>query len=240
MRPQLLLPARVLSEAIATCVLVATVVGSGIAAEDVSAGDAGSQMLETSAATALVLVALICAFLRVSGAHFNPAVTVALRLAGRIDTRTAVAYILAQFAGGCLGAVVAHLMFELSPVTVSTTERASGAHAFAELVATFGLLTIIFAVTREGSDADSGTSAHTNTIAMAVAGYIGAASWFTSSTSFANPAVTVARTLTDTLTGIAPASVPAFLGAQLVGAVLAVGVARLLFAEPHPVVPPVR
>ena len=217
--------ARTLAEGLGTGLLVATVVGSGIAAQQLSPGQIGLQLLENSTATALALVALIFTFGPISGAHFNPAVTLAERAGGKIDTRAAGAYIAAQIAGGCLGAVAANVMFELPAVEWSTTDRATGAHAFAELVATFGLLTVIFGVVHSGRHA---------AIPVAVAGYIGAAYWFTSSTSFANPAVTIARTLSDTFAGIAPASAPLFIAAQLAGAAAAIAAARILFPAPDP------
>ncbi|MGH9212010.1 MAG: aquaporin [Acidimicrobiales bacterium] len=220
MNTELSLPARALAEGLGAGMLVTAVVGSGIAAQQLSPGDVGLQLLENSTATALALVALILTFGPVSGAHLNPAVTLAERLTGKIDTRTAAAYVGAQVAGGCLGAVAANVMFELPAIDWSTTDRASGAHVFAEVVATFGLLIVIFGVVHSGRAA---------AVPVAVAGYIGAAYWFTSSTSFANPAVTVARTLSDSFAGIAPASVAAFLAAQLVGALAAVGVAQVLF-----------
>jgi glycerol uptake facilitator-like aquaporin len=205
--------------------LVTAVVGSGIAAQQLSPDQVGLQLLENSTATALALVALILTFGPVSGAHFNPAVTLAERLAGKMDTRTAGAYVAAQVTGGCLGSVAANVMFELPAIDWSTTDRATAAHGFAELIATFGLLTVIVGVVHSG---------RTSAVPVAVAGYIGAAYWFTSSTSFANPAVTIARTLSDTFAGIAPASAPLFIGAQLMGAAAAVGVARVLFPPPDP------
>lgn len=222
---QLPLHARALAEGLGTGLLVASVVGSGIAAQQLSPDQVGLQLLENSTATALALVALIFTFGPVSGAHFNPAVTLAERLGAKIDTRTAGAYIAAQVVGGCLGTVAANVMFELPAIDWSTTDRATGAHAFAELVATFGLLTVIFGVVHSGRAA---------AVPVAVAGYIGAAYWFTSSTSFANPAVTIARTLSDTFAGIAPASAPLFITAQLAGALAAVAVARILFPAPEP------
>jgi arsenate reductase len=205
--------------------LVATVVGSGIAAQELSPGQTGLQLLENSTATALALVALIFTFGPVSGAHFNPVVTLAERLGARIDSRTAGAYVAAQTAGGCVGAMAANVMFELPAVDWSSTDRATGAHAFAEVLATFGLLIVIFGVVHSGRAA---------AVPISVGGYIGAAYWFTSSTSFANPAVTVARMLSDTFAGIAPASVPLFVSAQLGGALAAVGVARVLFPADPP------
>jgi glycerol uptake facilitator-like aquaporin len=219
------LPARSLAEALGTGMLVAAVVGSGVAAQRMSPGDVGLQLLESSTATALVLVALILCLGPASGAHLNPAVTLAERLRGRIDTETLGAYVGAQLVGGCLGAVVANVMFELPVVEWSSTDRASAAHALGEVVATFGLLTVIAGVVSSG---------RAGAVGVAVAGYIGAAYWFTSSTSFANPAVTVARTLSDSFAGIAPASVPLFVASQLAGAVAAVAVTRVLFPDRDP------
>ena len=202
------LVARSLAEGLGTGLLVATVIGSGIAAEQLSPNQVGLQLLENSTATALALVALILTFGAVSGAHFNPVVSLAERVAGKIATRTLGVYVAAQIAGGCLGAVAANLMFELPAVEWSSTDRATGAHALAEVIATFGLLTVIAGVVHSDRAA---------AIPVAVAGYIGAAYWFTSSTSFANPAVTLGRAFTDTFAGIAPSSVPGFVIAQLVG-----------------------
>jgi glycerol uptake facilitator-like aquaporin len=218
------LGARAFGEGLGTAMLVTTVVGSGIAAQQLSS-DVGLQLLENSTATALALVALIFTFGPVSGAHLNPAVTLAELLGAKIDGRTAGAYVAAQIVGGCLGTVAANVMFELPAIDWSSTDRATGAHVFAEVLATFGLLTVIFGVVHSGRDA---------AIPIAVAGYIGAAYWFTSSTSFANPAVTIARTLSDSFAGIAPASAPVFIAAQLTGALAAVGAARILFPAPEP------
>jgi glycerol uptake facilitator-like aquaporin len=217
------LAARALAEAIGSGLLVAAVVGSGIAAQQLSPDQTGLQLLENSTATSLALVALILAFGPVSGAHLNPAVTLAQRITRKTDTRSALVYIAAQMMGGCAGAVVANVMFEQPAMALSTTDRATAAHGLAEVVATFGLVSVILGVVRAGRAA---------AVAVAVGAYIGAAYWFTSSTSFANPAVTVARTLTDTFTGIAPSSAPLFIAAQLVGALAAVAVAWVLFPEP--------
>jgi glycerol uptake facilitator-like aquaporin len=219
------LGARALAEGVGTGLLVAVVVGSGIAAQQLSGHDVGLQLLESSTATVLALAALILTFGAVSGAHFNPVVTLAERLRGAIDSRSTVAYIGAQVVGGCAGTILANLMYELPAVELSTHDRATVAHGLAEVVATFGLLLVIFGVVHAG---------RATAVPIAVAGYIGAAYWFTSSTSFANPAVTIARTLSDTFAGIRPASAPLFIGAQLVGAALAVGVARLLFPLHEP------
>lgn len=208
------------AEAIGTGFLVAIVVGSGIAAQRLSPGNTGLQLLENSTATAAGLAALILAFGSVSGAHFNPVVTLADRIFGGVTTGVAVAYVAAQITGGCVGTITANLMFDLPAVTASTHARSSGALWLGEIVATFGLLTVILGVVRAG---------RTALAPFAVAGYIAAAYWFTSSTSFANPAVTIARTLTDTFAGIKPSSAPMFVAAELAGGLLAVGLAVYLF-----------
>ena len=213
---------RLFAEALGTALLVAVVIGSGIAASQLSPGDVGLQLFENAAATAAGLVALILALGPVSGAHFNPVVTIADRVFGGLTTSEAVGYIGAQFVGGALGAVVANVMFSQPMVELSTHTRSSGALWSSEVVATFGLLLVIFGVVRSGRAAVA---------PFAVGAYIGGAYFFTSSTSFANPAVTVARTLSDTFAGIAPGSVAAFVAAQLVGAALAVGAVRLLYPD---------
>jgi len=213
---------RATAEAVGTAFLVAAVVGSGIAAQRLSPGDTGLQLLENSIATGAALVALILALGSVSGAHFNPIVTMADRLLGGTSTRDAGVYVVAQVGGACIGAMVANLMFELPAVTLSTDTRSSGAFWLSEALATFGLVVIILGVVRAG---------RSDVAAFAVGGYIAAAYWFTSSTSFANPAVTVARSLTDTFTGIAPGSVPPFLLAQVLGALAAVGFSRFVFPD---------
>jgi glycerol uptake facilitator-like aquaporin len=206
------------AELVGTAFLVCAVVGSGIAAQRLSPDDVGLQLLENSLATGAVLVALILAFQPVS-ASFNPLVTIAERVLGRVTTRDAGVLVAAQVAGGLVGVVVANLMFELDAVSVSTHERGGSGQLLGEVVATFGLLLVVFGSLR---------SERVETVAFAVGGYIAAAYWFTSSTSFANPAVTLARTLSDTFAGIAPASVPAFLLMQLVGAALALALILLL------------
>jgi glycerol uptake facilitator-like aquaporin len=213
---------RLTAEAVGTALLTAVVIGSGIAAQRLSPGDVGLQLLENSLATAGGLVALILAFGPVSGAHFNPVVTLADRAFGGMTTRDAALYVPAQVAGACAGAVLANLMFDLDAVTLSTRERSSSGLWLAEVAATFGLVLVILGVVRSG---------RSTTAPFAVAGYIAAAYWFTSSTSFANPAVTVGRTLTDTFAGIDPASVPAFVLAQVAGGLLAIALAR--FLHPH-------
>jgi glycerol uptake facilitator-like aquaporin len=212
---------RALAELIGSTLLAATVVGSGIAAERLSPGQVGLQLLENSLVTGAVLVALILALGPVSAA-FNPAVTLAERVLGALSTRAAAAVVAAQVAGCCAGVVLAHLMFGLPAVDPSSTTRIGGGLWLGEVVATAGLLLVVFGVVR------SGRTAH---LAYAVGGYITAAYWFTSSTSFANPAITVARTLTDTFAGIAPASAPGFVLAQLVGAALAVAAVRALYPD---------
>jgi arsenate reductase len=202
--------------------LVAVVVGSGIFAQRLSPHDVGLQLLENSIATAGGLVALILAFGSVSGAHFNPVVSLADRIFGGLSTRELLTYIPAQVAGACVGAVIANLMFDLDAVTLSTHARGSTGPLLGEVVATFGLVMVILGVVRTGKAAAA---------PFAVAGYIGSAYWFTSSTSFANPAVTVGRTLTDTFAGIKPSSVPGFIAAQIAGGLLAVALARFLFPD---------
>jgi glycerol uptake facilitator-like aquaporin len=214
------LTSRLLAEFIGTALLVAAVVGSGIAASHLSPGDVGLQLFENAAATAAALVAIILALGPVSGAHLNPVVTLADRYFGGISSRDAGAYIVAQFAGGAVGSVVANLMFSLPAIEVSTKARSSGALWFAEVVATFGLVLVIFGVVRSG---------RSTAAPFAVGAYIGGAYFFTASTSFANPAVTLARTLSDTFAGIRPSSAPGFIVAQLIGAGLAVVAARVLY-----------
>jgi len=206
------------AELVGTAFLLCAVVGSGVAAQRLSPDDVGLQLLQNSLATGAVLVALILAFQPVS-ASFNPLVTIAERVLGRVTTGTAGVLVAAQVAGGLVGVVVANLMFDLDAVTVSTHERGGSGQLLGEVVATFGLLLVVFGSLR---------SERVETVAFAVGGYIAAAYWFTSSTSFANPAVTLARTLSDTFAGIAPSSVPAFVLMQLVGAGLALALIVLL------------
>ncbi len=185
-------------------------------------GEPGLQLLGNAAATALALAAMILAFGPVSGAHLNPLVTMAGRLRQEIAGPTAAAFVVAQIVGAALGVIVANLMFELPAVTVSMTDRTGWTLWLSEAVATFGLILVVRTVGRRGRVAET---------ALAVAGFVGAAMLFTPSTCFANPAVTLARTLTDTFTGIAPSSVPAFLAAQLAGALVAVACDLFLFAH---------
>ena len=213
--------AQLTAEFVGTATLVTAVVGSGIMAQNLSV-DEGLILLQNAFATAAALVALILAFGPASGAHFNPVVTLAAVLFGTLSNRAALAYVAAQTAGAILGVIVANAMFGLPIIELSSENRGAAELVFSETVATFGLVLVIFAVVRSGS---------TRAAAFAVAGYIAGAYYFTSSTSFANPAVTVARTLSDTFTGIAPASAPAFIAAQIVGALAAVIVARTIY--PH-------
>ena len=207
------------AEFIGTAFLLAGVVGSGIMADQLS-DDIGVVLLANAAATAGVLLVIIHVFSSVSGAHFNPAVTLAEAALGTRKWAQVAPYILAQTAGGMFGTVVANLMFDLDPVEFSTKTR-TGSHLWlGEIVATYGLVLLIFALVRNGRKP---------LIAGCVAAYIGAAYWFTSSTSFANPAVTAARTLSDTFAGIEPSSAPMFVVMQIIGAVLAVATVHLLY-----------
>jgi arsenate reductase len=208
---------RASAEAVGTAFLVAIVVGSGITAQRLSPSNTGLQLLESSIATGAGLAALILALGPISGGHFNPVVTLADRMLGGTTGRDTAVYVGTQVVGGCTGAVVANLMFELAPVTLSTQSRSSPGLWLGEFVATFGLVTIILGVV---------DSKHAHAAAFAVGGYIAAAYWFTSSTSFANPAVTVGRTLTNTFAGIAPSSAPLFIVFQIAGGLTAVGLAR--------------
>ncbi|MGH9189560.1 MAG: aquaporin [Acidimicrobiales bacterium] len=213
---------RALGELVGTALLLAAVVGSGIAAQRLSPGDVGLQLLENAAATAAALAAIIVAVGPVSGAHLNPVVTLVDRAFGGVTTLEAGAYISAQVVGAAVGAVVANLMFSLPAVALSTTARSSGGLWLGEVVATFGLLLVVFSLARSG---------RSSVAPFAVGAYIGGAYLFTSSTSVANPAATVARGLSDTFAGIAPGSAPAFVAAQLVGAVLAVLTIRALYPD---------
>lgn len=210
---------RALAECLGTGLLVAVVVGSGIAAQRWSPDDVGLQLLESSLATALGLSVLILAFQPISGAHFNPLVTLADRVLGaRLSAGTVVTLILAQLVGAVGGAVLANAMFGVA-TTISGKDRLDVGGLLGEVVATAVLVLLVFALVRTGRAALAGP---------AVGAYIGAAYWFTSSTSFANPAVTIGRILSDTFAGIAPPSALAFVGAQLVGAVIGIGLVRLL------------
>lgn len=212
------------AEFIGTAFLLTAIVGSGIMAESLTA-DRGLQLLQNAFATALALTAVILVFGPVSGAHLNPAVTLADRILGGLSNREAVGYVVAQIAGGITGTIVANLMFDLPAVEWSTTAR-SGSHLWlAEVVATLGLLLVIFGLVRHG---------RTRSVAYAVGTYIGAAFYFTSSTSFANPAVTVGRAFSDTFAGIEPSSAPAFIIAQIMGTAAAVVLIVYLFPNQQP------
>jgi len=219
------LPRRLLAEFLGSAFLTATVIGSGIAASTLSPGDTGLQLFENAAATAAGLFTFILMFGPVSGAHFNPVVSLVDAAFGGLRWRHAAAYVPAQVGGCIAGAVLANAMFALSAISISSHHRASPAHLLAEVVATVGLLLVIFSLarTRRGELAPA-----------AVGAYIGAAYFFTSSTSFANPAIDVGRMFSDTFAGIAPASVPAFVVAQLVGAGLALGLIRTLYPDLTP------
>jgi glycerol uptake facilitator-like aquaporin len=213
---------RLAAEALGTAFLIIAVIGSGIMASQLSPTDVGLQLLENAAATAGALVGLILMFGAVSGAHFNPVVTITDRLLGTTTSRETGLYVVAQVVGGCIGAVLANLMFELPAVELSTKERSSPALWLSEVIATVGLLLVIQGCVRTG---------RARAVPFAVGAWIAGAYWFTSSTSFANPAVTVARTLSDTFAGIAPSSAPMFIVMQLVGMCVAFGLVRLFY--PH-------
>ena len=217
-----LLGRQALAEFLGSAGLVAVVIGSGIAAQRLSPDDVGLQLLENALATGAGLAALILAFGPVSGGHFNPVVTLADRCFGGVSNRQVAVYLPAQVLGGVVGAVVANLMFDLPAVSVATTERSGGGLWLSETVATFGLVVLIFALVRAG---------HAALAPFAVGAYIAAAYWWSSSTSFANPMIDVARTLSDTFAGIAPGSVPMFVVAQLLGGAAAVAVVTLLYPQ---------
>jgi glycerol uptake facilitator-like aquaporin len=219
------LPRRLLAEYLGSAFLAALVIGSGIAAQRLSPDDTGLQLLYNSAATAAGLFAIILMFGPVSGGHLNPVVSLVDAAFGGLSRRDALAYVPVQVAGCSTGAVAANAMFSLAAVSISGNHRASPAHLLAEVIATLGLLLVIFALARTGRLA---------TAPAAVGAYIGAAYWFTSSTSFANPAITVGRIFSDTFAGIAPASVPASVGAQLAGGVAAYGLIRTLYPDVTP------
>lgn len=222
---------RLLAELLGTGLLVVAVVGSGIAAQRLSPGQPGLELLVNALSTAGVLVAVLLALGPVSGAHLNPAVSLASLAFGTLSGREAAGYVGVQVAGGAAGAVVANLMFSLPAVALSTTRRSSVGLWLAEVVATFGLLLVVLGLARSG---------RRSAAPYAVAAYIGGAYFFTASTSFANPAVTLARTLSDSFSGIAPASAPAFVLAQLAGAALAMLTVRFLYpAAPGPPAPDV-
>jgi glycerol uptake facilitator-like aquaporin len=214
---------RVFSEALRTAFLLAAVVGSGIMAQRLAGGNVALALLCNTLATGAMLAVLILIFASTSGAHFNPAVSLAFALRGELTWTTAGAYVVAQVIGAIVGVWVAHLMFELPVWQVSTIVRTGPGQWLAEFLAAFGLLLTIFGCIGTAPGA----------VAYAVGLYITAAYWFTASTSFANPAVTIARSLSDTFAGIAPAGVLAFIAAQLLGSVTAVVLARWLWPQPE-------
>jgi glycerol uptake facilitator-like aquaporin len=205
---------------IGTGFLIVAVIGSGIMATNLSPNDVGIQLLENALATAGALVGLILMFGAVSGAHFNPVVSLVDCLLGDLSPTDTGAYAVAQTIGGCVGAAVANVMFELDAINVSTKVRVGGALWLSEVVATVGLLLVIHGCVRTG---------RASMVPFAVGAWIGGAYWFTSSTSFANPAVTVARTLSDSFAGIKPSSAPMFIVMQLVGALIAWRLVRFLY-----------
>jgi glycerol uptake facilitator-like aquaporin len=215
---------RIASECVGTAFLLAVVVGSGIMGEQLAAGNDAIALLGNTIATGAGLVVLIRIFGPVSGAHFNPAVTLAFLLRREIDRPTATAYVAAQLVGAVLGVWAAHAMFAEPLLQISTKLRQGPAQGFAEFIATFGLLGTIFGTQRSQPEFTP----------VAVGLYITAAYWFTASTSFANPAVTLARSLSNTFAGIAPASVPLFIGGQIVGTLAAVGFFARLFKKDCP------
>jgi glycerol uptake facilitator-like aquaporin len=202
---------RIVSEFVGTGFLVAAVVGSGIMGERLAGGNVAIALLANTIATGAALAALILTFGPISGAHLNPAVTVADAIERGVSWPVAACYVLAQCVGGICGAIAAHLMFGLPAISLSHHTRSGSAQVFSEFVATFGLLCVIWGCSRQRSQI----------VPFAVAAYITAAYWFTSSTSFANPAVTIARSLSDTFAGIRPLDVPLFVAAQFAGAVAA-------------------
>ena len=210
------------AEALGTALLLAAVVGSGIMGERLAGGNDAIALLANSLATGFALIALIVAFTPRSGAHFNPVVTLALALRGKFERGGVIAYVAAQFAGALLGVVIAHAMFDMALLQASEAVRSSPGQWLSEAVATFGLVFLILSLGRRSAWAAP----------FAVGSYIAAAYWFTASTSFANPAVTLARGFTATFAGIGPGNVPAFIAAQLAGAGLAVLADRLLRPNP--------
>ncbi len=216
---------RLLAELLGSAFLAAVVIGSGIAAQQLSPNDIGLELFENAAATAAGLFAIILMFGPVSGGHFNPVVSFVDASFGGISWRDALAYLPAQVVGCILGAIVANVMFSLSAISISTHHRASPAHSFSEVIATAGLILVIFALAR--------TRRSTITPA-AVGAYIGAAYFFTSSAGFANPAISIGRMFSNTFAGIAPASVPSYIVAQMVGGLLAVLTVRTLYPDVTP------
>ena len=215
------LPRKLVAEGLGALLLLATVIGSGIMAENLAGGNDAVALLGNTLATGAILAVLITMLGPISGAHFNPAVTLAFVLRREIDARTAAAYVGVQVAGGLAGAVLAHAMFDVDVLQVSTKARTGMGQWLAEGVATFGLVATILATLK----------ARPSAVAAMVGLYISAGYWFTASTSFANPAVTVARSFTDTFSGIAPVDAPAFIVAQFVGAAVATGLMAWLLRD---------
>ena len=213
--------ARLLAEALGTFLLFATVMGAGIMADNLAGGNVAVALIGTTLPIGAILYVIIVMLGPVSGAHFNPVVTLMIRLRGEIETGAALAYIAVQVISGVLAAFVVHLMFDLPVVQIADNPRTGIGQWVSEGIATFGLILTIFATLRTRPEA----------VPMSVALYIFAACWFTSSTCFANPAITIARSFTDTFTGIAPADIPAFVMAQIIGALAAMAAVRVLFPD---------
>jgi glycerol uptake facilitator-like aquaporin len=211
---------RLAAEFLGSAFLAALVIGSGIAAQRLSPGDTGLELLENAAATAAGLFAIILMFGPVSGGHFNPVVSFVDAAFRGVSWRNAAAYLPAQVVGCTVGAIVANLMFALPAMSISVKHRASAGHFLSEIIATLGLTLVIFALARSG---------RSRVTPAAVGAYIGAAYFFTSSASFANPAITIGRMFSNTFAGIAPSSAPAYIAAQVVGGILAIGLVRLLY-----------
>lgn len=216
------LPRRLCAETLGTAFLLATVIGSGVMGENLSGGNVALALLGNTLPTGAILTVLILILAPISGAHMNPAVSLAFAFRGELSWRDLAGYLPCQIAGALLGVFAAHLMFDLPVFQASEKIRSSGGQWTAEIVATFGLLLTIFGCARHG----------VQTVAAAVGLYITAAYWFTASTSFANPAVTLARAFSNTFAGIAAPNVPMFIGAQLVGMGLAIALAAWLWREP--------
>lgn len=216
---------RIVAEFVGSALLAALVIGSGIAAQSLSPGDTGLQLFENAFATALGLPVLILVFATISGSHFNPVVSLVDAALGQRPWQDVLGYVPAQVAGCIAGAVLANLMFGGAALSISTTDRLGPGHFLAEIIATAGLVLVIFALARTGRGA---------VIPWAVGAYIGAAYFFTSSASFANPAITIGRMFSDTFAGIAPSSAPGYIAAQLLGGALGLLAVRVFFPAPAP------